>query len=438
MKLKVSVIGLGFVGLTLTAFLGSKKIKVTGIDSDENKIKLIQESKPPFFEPNLKSFLKKAIKSGCSFETKITNETALCDFIFVTVGTPINKNGKIDLKFVKSVTNSLEKNLGRVNSKPTIVIKSTVVPGTTINVIKPILERNSLVESVDFDLLTNPEFLKEGSAIYDTIKPHAIVIGGSIKKSMKKLVDFYKKIYPKTIPYIETNNSTAEMIKYANNSFLATKISFINSLANICQKIDGVNVDHVARVMGMDPRISEQFLKAGPGYGGSCFPKDLQALISYSNQIGYNPTLLNAVRTTNNNQVKTVLNIIKHNIPRLNGLKIGILGLSFKENTDDIRESVSINLIKQLLKQKCKIFVHDPIALKNTSKVFKNKISYCKNFKEVLPKTECIVILTPWKIYESINESELLKMKNSLVIDTRRILHINNKKIKYIGLGIGN
>jgi len=438
MNTKVAVIGLGFVGLSLTAFLGSKKVKVTGLDSDTNKLDSIRNGILPFFEPNLKPYLKNAIKYGTRFQTKISEDTIKNDFIFVTVGTPINNKGKINLKFIKSVANSLNKNIKNTKHVPTIIIKSTVIPGTALNVVKPILEKNSLREGVNFNLLSNPEFLKEGSAVKDTTNPHAIVIGGSNDKSIKKLESLYKKIYKNKTRYIKTNNSTAEMIKYGNNAFLATKISFINSLANICQKVEGVNVDNVAQAMGMDPRISKQFLKAGPGYGGSCFPKDLQALISFSENIGYKPSLLNAVRQTNTNQVKIIIEIIKKHISNIGSKKIGILGLSFKENTDDIRESVSINLIKFLLKQKCKIFVHDPMAIKNASQIFGKKISYVKEAKKILPDTDVLILVTPWKEYKSIKESEFLKMHNPLVIDTRRILKITNKKIKYIGLGMGD
>lgn len=435
--MKVAIIGLGFVGLSLAAYLGSKKIKVTGIDLDNKKLQLIKKGIPPFYENKLKSYLKKAIDLGTVFESEITKKTIENDLIFVTVGTPIDKNNKINLKFIKSVANSLENNMRKTKYKPTIIIKSTVIPGTTIHTIKPILERNSLKESIDFNLLTNPEFLKEGTAMNDTINPHAIVIGGTNNISINKLLKFYQRIYSKKNQIIKTNNSTAEMIKYANNSFLATKISFINSLSIICQKIEGVNIDEVAHVMGLDPRISKHFLKAGPGYGGSCFPKDLQALISFSNSIGYKPELLAAVNNTNNNQVKKIMDLITKNISILKNAKIGILGLAFKENTDDIRESVSINLIKLLLKKKCKIIAHDPMAIENTYQIFKNKITFVTKPELVCTDSDCIILLTPWKEYQFIKEKNFLKMKKPLIIDTRRILKIKNKKIKYIGLGMG-
>lgn len=433
---KVTIIGLGYVGLSLAAFLGNK-VSVIGVDSNMEKIKTLRKGNSYFFEPKLEYYLKKSIKNGLDFEQDITNKVLSSDFIFITVGTPINDKNEINLKNMKNVIQRISENLSNVKKHPSIIIKSTVIPGTTDQVIKPILEKYDLKESIDFDLLTNPEFLKEGSAMKDTVFPHAIVIGGSNKKSIKKLIDFYNLIYSKKQNIIQTNVITAEVIKYANNSFLATKLSFINSIANICQKLPGTNVDKIAQVIGMDPRIGNQFLKAGPGYGGSCFPKDLQALISFSNSVGCNPILLNAVKNTNSNQMVTVMNLIKNNMSKLQGKKISILGLAFKENTDDIRESTSINLINSLLEHKCKIFVHDPMALKNTYAVFKDQIEYTEQIEDNLKDSDCAIVMTPWEEYKKLSEKDFLKMKESLIIDTRRILKINNKKIRHIGLGIG-
>ena len=341
------------------------------------------------------------------------------------------------LDFVKCVVNSISKNLKNLTTKPSIILKSSVIPGTAVNIIKPILEKNDNKEGIHYEILSNPEFLREGSAINDTIHPHVIVIGGINSTSRKKLLNFYKTIYPKNQKFIETNNTTAEMIKYANNAFLATKISFINSLANICQNIPGTNIDHVAEVMGLDPRISKLFLKAGPGYGGSCFPKDIQALISFSKSLGYNPELLEAVRDTNKKQVSTIVSILKKNFKSLSGKKIGILGLAFKENTDDIRESVSIRLIENLLKKKCKIFVHDPKAIRNTKRIFNKKLEYCDRLEDVFSSSDCVILMTPWEEYKKINPNLIKKLHSKIFIDTRRILKISDKEISFISLGIG-
>ena len=435
--MKVGIIGLGFVGLSLAVFLSSKNVKVTGIDTDTTKIQTIQKGIPPFYEPRLQHYLKKAIKTGLKLKTKISSDVFSNDLIFLTVGTPINKHGEINLDYIKSAVILLNKKLQFAKKIPTIIIKSTVVPGTTIQIIKPLLERNSFQESIDFNLLTNPEFLRESSAIKDTRNPHVVIVGGNDTKSRKKLVEFYKKIYPKNQDYVETNTTTAEMIKYANNAFLATKITFINSMANMCQKIPDTNVDDIAKVMGMDPRISHLFLNAGPGFGGSCFPKDLQALIAYSKNIGYSPKLLETVQNCNNQQVDSIIKLLKKNVKNLHNKKIGILGLAFKENTNDIRESVSINLIKKLLQEKCIVNVHDPKALKNIKKIFKNKLEYFDEYKQIFHNSDCAILMTPWEEYTKINSKLIKKLKLKLFIDTRRILSFNNDEIKFLSLGIG-
>jgi len=271
----------------------------------------------------------------------------------------------------------------------------------------------------------------------DTITPHSIVIGGSNNVGIKKLTNLYNTTYKKKQKIIQTNNITAEVIKYANNAFLATKISFINSIANICQKLPGTNIDKVAEIIGMDPRVGNLFLNAGPGYGGSCFPKDVQALINFSKNIGYSPILLDAVKSTNTLQVNTVMDLIKENLKNLKNKKISILGLSFKENTDDIRESRSVKLIDLLLKHDCNIFVHDPKALNNVKSVFKNKIKYTESLKESLINSDCAVIMTPWQQYKKLKEKDFLTMRHPMIVDTRRMVNIENKKINYIGLGIG-
>ena len=432
---KVTIIGLGYVGLSLAAFLGTKT-NVVGVDSNSERISILERGESYFYEPKLQYYLKKSMNRGLKFEHEVSSNILSSDFVFVTVGTPIN-NDKIDLRNIKNVIQKISELLSNVKQCPSIVIKSTVIPGTTDQIIKPILSEYGLKEYIDFNLLTNPEFLKEGSAMHDTVFPHVIVIGGSNEKPIKKLVNFYNYVYPKKQKIIQTNNITAEVIKYANNSFLATKLSFINSIANLCQRLPGTNVDKIAEVIGMDPRIGNQFLRAGPGYGGSCFPKDVQALISFANSVGYKPDLLDAVKRTNLDQITSVLNLIKNNLKTLEGKRITILGSAFKENTDDIRESTSIVLINTLLRHGCRIIVHDPKALKNTYSIFKNRVSYTERLTEGLRNSNCAVIMTPWDEYKKLGEKDFLLMKSPIVIDTRRILKIKSKKIKYTGLGIG-
>ena len=257
-----------------------------------------------------------------------------CDFIFVTVGTPQSEDGTIDLSMIKKSITTIGKALHKNNKNPIILIKSTVVPGTIKNTILPILEKKSnKKEGKDFGLISNPEFLQESSAIKDTKFPHAVVLGGYETKYMRKANNFFSKLHPKT-PIIITNHQTAEMIKYANNSFLATKISFINQLSNICQNIPGANIDDIAKTIGLDPRIGKLFLNAGPGYGGSCLPKDMKALINFANNIGINPTLLNAVEEINIKQIDQIISLIKQKLGNISSKRITILGTAFKSDTD--------------------------------------------------------------------------------------------------------
>ena len=319
--MKIAVIGLGFVGLTLSSVLASKGIITVGIDLDKEKYSKIAKGTPTFFEPNLKKILKKALKKNLLITDKLSSINN-CDFIFITVGTPQKKNGEIDLSFIKTVVRSVGKIISKNKKKPVILIKSTVIPGTMKDVILPILEKNSKKKAgKDFGLISNPEFLQESKAIHDTIKPHVIVLGGYKTKFMKKTEKFFSRFNP-NVTIIITNHQTAEMIKYANNSFLATKISFINQIANICQAIPDTNIDDIAATIGLDPRIGNLFLNAGPGYGGSCLPKDMNAIINLSSKIGVKPTLLNAVERTNKLQISNIMALIKRNIRKIKGKRL--------------------------------------------------------------------------------------------------------------------
>ncbi|MBC8251469.1 MAG: UDP-glucose/GDP-mannose dehydrogenase family protein, partial [Candidatus Nitrosopelagicus sp.] len=339
---------------------------------------------------------------------------------------------------IKNAVKTIGKILEINKKNPIIFIKSTVTPGTMQNIILPILEKESGKKAgKDFGLISNPEFLQESTAIKDTKFPHAVVLGGYETVFMKKAKNFFMKLHP-NVPIIITNHQTAEMIKYANNSFLATKISFINQLSNICQKIPGANIDDIAKTIGLDPRIGKLFLNAGPGYGGSCLPKDMKALINFANISGINPTLLNAVEEVNTKQLEQIISIIKQKLGDLKSKRITILGTAFKPNTDDIRDSIGIELIKKLLKRKAKITIHDPKAIENTKKIFENKIKYAKTIRDALSKSQCLIIMTQWKEYSKINNKIIEKMDTKIIIDSRRILVDRNIDADYQAIGIGN
>ena len=434
--MKIAVIGLGFVGLTLSSVLASKGITTVGIDLDKEKCSKIQKGTPTFFELDLKKTLKKALKKNLLITDKLSSINN-CDFIFITVGTPQKKNGEIDLSFIKTVVKNVGKIIPKNKKKPIILIKSTVIPGTMKDVILPILEKNSKKKAgKDFGLISNPEFLQESKAIHDTIKPHAIVLGGYRTQFMSKTRKFFSRFNPNT-PIIITNHQTAEMIKYANNSFLATKISFINQLASICQEIPDTNIDDVADAIGLDSRIGNQFLDAGPGYGGSCLPKDMKAIINLSLKVGVKPTMLNAVEKTNKQQINNIIKLMKQNIGKIKGKKVTVLGVAFKPNTDDIRDSMSIELIHRLIKSGAVVKIHDPKALDNARKIFHDNITYTDSIPSALKDSQCAIIMTKWKEYERINNKTTKYMKKKFLIDTRRILSDKNLRLKYYGLGLG-
>ena len=434
--MKIGVVGLGFVGLSLTSVLASRGYDIVGIDTDKEKCNKINNGISPFFEPELENILKNGLKK----KLKIRNDFSLindCNFIFVTVGTPQNQNGSIDLSIIKKAISTIGENLQKNKKKPIILIKSTVIPGTIKKIILPILEKKSNKKNgKDFGLISNPEFLQESSAIRDTKFPHAVVLGGNQTEFMKKAKKLFVKLHPHT-PIIITNHQTAEMIKYANNSFLATKISFINQLSNICQKIPGANIDDIGKTIGLDPRIGKLFLNAGPGYGGSCLPKDMKALINFANISGINPSLLNAVEEVNTKQLEEIIKITKQKFGNLTGKKITILGTAFKPNTDDIRDSVAVELIKKLLKKKAKITIHDPKAIKNTRKIFKEKIIYAKTIEDALTQSQCAIIMTQWKQYEKLSNNQFKYMTKRFVIDCRRMLVKKQLDIDYYAIGLG-
>jgi len=434
--MNIAVVGLGFVGLTLSSVLASKNNNVIGIDTDNQKCLEIRNGILPLFEPDL----EKTLRIGLKKKLTVSNNFSLiknCDVIFVTVGTPQKPNGAIELSMIKKATAAIGQIVRKSKKNPIIFIKSTVVPGTTQNVILPILEKKSGKKADrGFGVILNPEFLQESNAIRDTKYPHTIVLGGKQSKYMKKAKIFFSKMHP-NVPIVITNFQTAEMIKYANNSFLATKISFINQLSNICQNIPGTNIDDISKTIGLDPRIGKLFLNAGPGYGGACLPKDMSALINFADKIGVKPMLLNAVEKTNHEQINNIVSLMKKILGNITSKRITILGTAFKPNTDDVRDSKSIELIKKLLKNKAKITIHDPKAIENTKKIFGEKILYAKSISDALNKSQCVIIMTHWKQYDTLNNNSIKHMNEKNIIDCRRVLVKKELDAKYYAIGIG-
>lgn len=435
----IAFIGAGVVGLTTAAFFANKGVKTIITDKNRNRLQSISHGDIPFYEPMLDELVNNVLENGnLVIEYDIINSIRAAELIFITVGTPSLPDGSIDLTQVRTVIENIATVIKREPSDKTIIIKSTVVPTTTSKVIYPILNKERKNES-QIDILVNPEFLREGSAVYDTINPHIIVIGSNNGKGFDILYRLYNQIYHNQInkiPIIHTTWENAELIKYANNAFLATKISFINTIANICSRIDNADVDVVAKAIGLDPRIGPLFLKAGPGYGGSCLPKDVIALIRFSQEIGYEPYLLDAVHKINEYQPEEVVSMAKKMLGSLNNKTISILGLSFKKDTDDIRNAVSLKIIASLLKNGSKVKVHDPKALDNVKLVFGNNIEYCTTIRDCLENSDCCIILVDWNEYKTLDANYFSIMREKNVIDCWRILDANKlDNINYRAIG---
>lgn len=408
----------------------------------KEKVELIQGGSSPFYEPRLNEFLKKAIKSD-NLRAVLGREEAVLnsEITFIATGTPSMPDGSVDLHYIKNSAREIGEALPKKDGYHLVVVKSTVPPGTTEHVVKPILEKNSGKKAGrDFGLCMNPEFLREGSAIYDTLKPDRVVIGEYDERSGETLEVLYRDFYNGRVPILRMNLASAEMAKYASNAFLATKISFINSIANICERVSNLNVTQVARAVGMDHRINPLFLEAGVGFGGSCFPKDVKALISFSKNLDYRLSLLESVLEVNEGQAKRVVELARQELGSLKGKKVAILGLSFKPNTDDMREAPSIRIINLLLREGASICAYDPVATENAKAIFNEKIDFARSAIECLKNADCCMIITEWNEFKDLKPNTFLKhMKTPLVVDGRRIYDPSefSRELKYLAVGLG-
>ena len=440
---KISFLGMGYVGLCTAVCFANKGFKTTVSTKDPEKIKMVKKGMPPFYEPQLEELLKKAIKTK-NLTAVIGRKQAILetDASFITVGTPSQPDGSVDLRFVEEASKEIGEALKEKEEAHLIVVKSTVPPGTTENLVKKNIEKQSgKTCGKRFQLCFNPEFLREGNAIYDTLNPDYIVIGEYDKKSGDTLEQVYKQFYGKSTPSIvRTNLPTAELVKYANNTFLATKISFINTFANVCEKIPGADVTKIAEAIGKDHRINPHFLNAGLGWGGSCFPKDLKAFIAYSKKLGYNPTLIQATSKANQDQIKFTIQKVKNELKTLKGKKIAILGLAFKPDTDDMREARSIKIINQLLKQGAMVTAYDLMATSNAKKILKGRVNYASSAIECLKNADCAILVTEWEEFKKLEPEDFTKnMRKPILIDGRRIYNPEkfSKKLRYIAIGLG-
>ncbi len=429
---KITVIGTGYVGLVSGAGISDFGHRVTCADIIESKIKLLKTGEIPIYEPGLSELVDRNVNAGrLSFTTKVDEAIQQADVIFIAVGTPQSDNGEANISAVESVARSIGKNL---NSYKVICTKSTVPVGTGNIICK--LIRENMVDGGEFDYVSNPEFLREGSAVKDFLWPDRVVIGASSIKAFNIMKDVYSPLYINEKPILHTNVATAEMIKYAANAFLALKISYINEVANLCEAV-GADVHLVAKGMGQDGRISPKFLHPGPGFGGSCFPKDTQAFATLSRKKGVPMNTIDAAITTNNIQKTRMVEKLKNLIGGdFSGKTIGILGLAFKPNTDDVRESSSIEMIQSILDGGGKVKAYDPIANKSMQNIFPD-LNYVHSWEETCDGVEAMVIMTEWNEFRGMDLKKLKKlMKTPLVLDTRNILSMN--KLSEFGFQFDN
>jgi len=408
----ISIMGSGYVGVIVGVCLAKLGNQVMLIDTDEDRLNLIAKKISPIYEPGLDELLKE-VHIKVTSNQQLMIESVL---ILVCVGTPTDTGDSISLESVVSAAIQIASALKERDTYCVVGVKSTVIPGTTRDTIIPILERSGKKAGADFGVCAVPEFLREGMAIYDFMNPARTIIGEFDKRSGDVISNLYSA---SGAPIMRTDLTTAEMIKYASNAFLATKISFINEIGNICKRLS-IDVYDVAKGMGFDDRIGNKFLNAGIGFGGSCLPKDIRALIAKAKQIGCEPRILQEVLRLNDEQPKNLVNLLKKHLINIKGRNIGVLGLSFKPGTDDIRESRAINVIQALLQEGAEVRAYDPVAVEKFRKLFP-EVNYT-NTQEVM-QCDAVLILTEWPEFKELN------YKGKLVIDGRRIPKAKGAKI---------
>jgi len=429
--MKIAVVGTGYVGLVTGTCLADLGNDVICVDINEEKINTLRQGKSPIYEPGLDELLTKNIKQNrISFSTDLGDSVQKSEVIYIAVGTPPDAEGKADLSAVKAVATNIGKN---INDYKIVINKSTVPVGTG-DLVEKIIKEN-MSNSIDFDVVSNPEFLKEGSALEDFLHPDRVVIGANNSKSAQKIKQIYE---PLEAPIIITDLKSAEIIKYASNAFLSVKISFINEIANFCE-IVGASVEDVARGMGSDSRIGPKFLKAGIGYGGSCFPKDTMALYEKGKEVGYDFKIVDATVKVNKEKRIRFLNKILNLVEKYNVKSIGVWGLAFKPNTDDMREAPSIEIIKGLLDKGIVVSAYDPVAMTEAKHFFDDSITYAESTYDAINNKDMLVLLTEWNEFKQADFTTIKNtLNNPIIVDGRNVYNPEEMKkmgFKYYSIG---
>ena len=411
--MKVAVVGTGYVGLVTGIVLADMGNDVICVDQDQTKLIKLRKGIPTIYEPGLEELLRRTVADGfLTFSDSVADATAKSEVVFISVGTPPGADGSPDLSAVRAVAHDIATAI----TKHTVIVNKSTVPVGSGDLVSEIISSHGVPEEL-FDVVSNPEFLREGSAIRDTLQPDRIVIGAKRREAAVKLVELYASLER---PMIITDVASAELIKYASNSFLAMKISFINAISRICE-LCGADVADVAKGMGTDTRIGSQFLQAGLGWGGSCFPKDVQGLVKISEKLGYEFDLLQEVIEVNDDQLKHFIGRLEADLGSFEGKTIGLLGLAFKPNTDDIRDAKSLLIIEEILAKKGHIVAYDPVAAEAVQKQYP-QVKLATGVYDVSDNADALIVVTEWNEFRSLDLERLASsMKRKLLYDGRRV-----------------
>lgn len=433
MNMHIAVVGTGYVGLVTGTCFAEFGVDVICVDIDQSKIDTLNSGGVPIYEPGLDSLIVKNVKEGrLTFTTDLKSAIEKSLVIFIAVGTPPLADGSADLSYVETVAKSVAEFL---NGYKVVVNKSTVPVGTG-QWVKGIIQKHRR-EDYRVSVVSNPEFLREGSAIEDFMRPDRVVIGAEDAEAIAIMRDLYAPLYLIETPIVITNIESAELIKYASNSFLATKISFINEIAQICDRVHA-DVHHVAKGMGLDRRIGSKFLHPGPGFGGSCFPKDTHAIVDVAKKQGYDFKIVRSAITVNEQQRETAFEKIRNAVTDIKGKTIGILGLSFKPNTDDMRDAPSVDIIQNIKKAGGNVKAYDPVAMNQAKRILKN-VSYCNDAYETAQNVDVLVFMTEWNQFRNLDLNRLKKsMKQPIIVDLRNIYDrskLERMGFKYTAMG---
>ena len=412
----ISVIGTGYVGLVTGACFAEFGLTVTCMDTDARRIAKLEKGEVPFYEPGLTELVAKGLRENrLAFTTDIAKAVEQALVIFIAVGTPSRTDGSADLSYVEEVGRGIARHM---TGYKVIATKSTVPVGTGEKIREVIRKQQS--EPHRFDIVSNPEFLREGSAIEDFLRPNRVVLGADSPQAVAIMKDLYRPLYLLETPFVVTDIPTAEMIKYASNAFLATKVSFINEIANLCELVEA-DVQVVAKAMGLDGRIGSKFLHAGPGFGGSCFPKDLAALIETGDRAGYKMEIAGAAARVNERQRVLMVNKIRETLGGLRGKTVGLLGLSFKPNTNDLREAPAVTIAEHLLAEGAEVRVYDPTALEEGAKVLRGAIP-CTDAYDAARGADALVLVTEWNQFRNLDFDRIkTALRRPVFIDLRNV-----------------